>query len=609
MNRALVDLILLSLRGRLLRRARLLRRPRYLIAFLAGAFYFVMVFGRNLFHWSHWGSAAAQRSAPPLGPYEAAVHLAFGLGAALLVTCAWLLASSDPALRLTETEIDFLLPAPLPRRQIILYSLLRQQPGLLGSMVVIYLVRGSRMGGSVLLSLAGSWAFLTLADLHLKGISLWKARLKELPPLAAGLRRALAAAVGLGWWIGFFVSLRLAWQAAGGTEALRRDSGAFASALARGVESGAGRLGGVLLAPFLWAASPMTGRLNGGGAPLAGVLFVLALVALHGVWVVRSRVSFEEATLERARRESARKSVSRQELRARNARHREAFRLAPAGPPEAAIAWKNLMLRTRAPLGRTAALMAMIPLVLAGAAAFFGPPVTILLAMFGIALLCGIPLFAGLILRNDLRTDLLHTDLLRTWPLRGSRLVLAELLAPAVSTLLVMLLGCGLVAAGVVGEALNAGEARILQLPARLAGGHPLLALPLFLASLLAVGLAVALLSLAILNLAVLLVPSWIGLGLSIRRGTAVLGQRLLVGLGYLLAMVVALLPVLLLLGGVAALHVFQEIPLHLWEVPLLAVVATLVLGIEVAVLVHLADSVWERMDPSRELLTAGEGE
>jgi ABC-2 type transport system permease protein len=606
-NRALVDLILLSLRGRLLRRARLLRRPRYLIAFLAGVGYFVMIFGRNLTRWA-WSGTGGWRGIPPLGSYEEAMHLAIGLGAALLVTCAWLLASSDPALRLTETEIDFLLPAPLPRRQIILYSLLRQQPGLLGSTLVIFFLPRSgvaRTGGSVLLSLAGTWGLLTLADLHLKGVSLWKARVKELPPAAAGLRRALAAAVGAGWWIGLFTSVRLAWQAAGGTDSLSRDSGAFASALAQGIASG---LGGALLAPFLWISSPVYGRLNG-NPPLAGVLIVLALVALHGAWVVRSRASFEEATLKRARRESARKGVSRQERRARNARHHEPFRLAPAGPPEAAIAWKNLMLRTRAPLGRTAALTAAIPVFLTGVAAYFGPPVTILVAVFGIALLCGIPLFAGLVLRNDLRTDLLHTDLLRAWPLSGSRLVLAELLAPAVNTLLVMLLGCGMVAAGVAGEALHDSAERVLRLPAALAGAPPLLMLPVLLASLLIVGLAIALLSLAIFNLAVLLVPSWIGLGLNIRRGTAVLGQRLLVGIGYLLAMLVAALPVLLLLGGIAALHVFQEIAFHVWEIPLLALVTTLVLGIEVTILVRFAGAVWDRMDPSRELLTAGEGE
>lgn len=610
MNRALVDLVLLSLRGRLVRRARLLRQPRYLVAFLAGLFYFVMVFGRNF---SRWSGAAGRRGIPPLGPYEEAFHLAIASGGALLLTCAWLLVSSNPALRLTETEIDFLLPAPLPRRQIILYSLLRQQPGLLGSMLVIVLLRGSgisRAGGTVLLSLAGTWAFLTLADLHLKGVSLWKARLKELPPAAGGLRRGVALAVGAGWWITLFASLRFAWQAAGGTVSLARDSGAFVAALARAAEAGAA---GWLLAPFLWLSSSLLSRgaggLGGPGgiSPLASVLILLVLVALHVEWVVRSRVSFEEATLERARRDSARKGVSRQELRARGARHHEPFRLASTGPPEVAIAWKNLMLRTRAPLGRTAALVAMIPVVLAGVAAFFGPPVTIIITVFGIALLCGIPLFAGLVLRNDLRTDLLHTDLLRTWPLRGSRLVLAEMLAPAVNVLLVMLLGCGLVAAGAFGEAMNGEEVRIVLLPEALTGAHPLLVLPVLLVSLLVVGLAVALLSLAILNLAVLLVPSWIGLGLNVRRGTAVLGQRLLVGLGYLLAMLTAALPVLLVLGAVAALHVFLKIPFHVWELPLLAAVAALLLGIEVAILTRLAGSVWDRMDPSRELLAAAE--
>jgi len=606
-NRALVDLILLSLRGRLVRRARLLRQPRYLIAFLAGLFYFVMVFGRNFIRWT---GVAGRRDVPPLGSYGELLHWAPGLGVACLVTGIWLLVSSSPALRLNESEIDFLLPAPLPRWQIILYSLLRQQPGLLGSMVVIYLVRGvSRTGGSLLLGLTGTWALLTLADLHLKGVSLWKGRLRELPPAAAGLRRALALAVGAGWWTALFASLRLAWQAAGGLDSLSRDSEAFAVALSRGIADG---LAGKLLAPFLWIASPMLRRLgdNAPLSPLAGVLLVLALVALHGVWVVRSRALFEEATLERARRESARKSVSRQELRARRARHKEPFRLAASGRPEIAIAWKNLMLKTRTPLRRAAVLMAVISLVLLAAGAFLGPPVTISVTFTGVILLCGIPLLAGFALRNDLRADLLYTDLLRTWPLRGSRLVLAELLAPATNALLAMLMGCALITAGVAGEALGEGSRdHALRLPIALTGGHPLLALPLLLASLLPVGLLVSLLSLAIMNLAVLLLPSWIGLGLNVRRGTAVVGQRLLVGLGYLLALLFAALPALLLLGAVALVHMAQGIGLRLWEVPLLAVATALLLGVEVGILVRLAGSVWDRMDPSRELLTAGEGE
>jgi hypothetical protein len=593
-HRALVDLILLTVRGRLLRQARLLRQPRYLIALLAGLLYFAMVF-RNSFGVRIGGP----RGFVP-GPYVDALHLGIALAAAVFLTVAWLLTSAKPALRLTETEIDFLLPAPLPRRQIILYSLLRQQPALLGSVLVIYFLRSSRLGGPVVPAFVGTWALLTLLDFHLKGISLWKARLKELPPAAAGWRLGMAVALGLAWWTALLTALRLDWRAASATEALDADPGAFLLALARAVESG---VANVLLAPFRWA----TGPVSAGGSPWLSLAFLLLLTAVHAEWVMRSRVSFEEATLERARRESARKTVSRQELRARSPRHREPFHLAPSGPPEAAIAWKNLMLRSRYPLARTAALMALIPIALTALAATVGPPMTVFPVVFGIALLGIFPLFAGILQRNDLRNDLLHTDLLRTWPLRGSRLVFAELLAPAATTFLNMLLGCGMIAAGLIGEAANGDTPHLVRLLRPLAGDHPLPALPVFLLSLLISGTAMAFLSLAILNLAVLVVPSWVGLGLTLRRGTAVLGQRLVMSFGYLLTLVIALLPTLLVLGAVAALHIFQKIPFHLWELPLLALTAALLLGLEAAVLIRIAGAIWERMDPSEEMLAGGE--
>jgi len=189
-NRALVDLVLLSVRGRLLRRVRLLRQPRYLAATIAGLCYFVLVLGPRLF-------PGGRRHLPrgfPSGDFDAVLHLCFGLALALAMTSLWLLVSAKPSLRLSETEIDFLLPAPLPRRDIILYSLLRQQPGLLASALVVFFLRGSRVGGWNLLGFVSLWALLTLADLHLKGVSLWKARLNEIPPAAAGLRRTVAVA-------------------------------------------------------------------------------------------------------------------------------------------------------------------------------------------------------------------------------------------------------------------------------------------------------------------------------------------------------------------------------------------------------------------------------
>jgi len=604
-SRGLLDLIFLSVRGRLVRRARLLRQPRYLIAFLAGLAYFALVLTPRLF-----AGAAARRSLPVAGEYESALHLGFGLIVAVAVTGAWLLASSRPALRLSETEIDFLLPAPISRRQIILYSLLRQQPGILMSVLVVYLVRGaSRAGGGTLAGAFGLWALFTLIDLHLKGISLWKARLQELPLHAAWLRRAAALALAIAWWLPVLAGLSAAWQAAGPSTA-RADPGAFVRALARAVESS---LAGKLLAPLAWltrGASSSTGF-----GRLLAVLAVLGIIVLHTLWVVRSRASFEEATLERARRESARKGLSRQELRARGNRagnrHREPFRLAPSGRPETAILWKNLMIRGRTPLGWLGAILAATLIAATAADAFFGQAVSAVLLVTGISLLAGIPLFAGMILRNDLRNDLLSVEVLRTWPLAGRRLVLAEILAPAVNVFFFLLTGCVLLTAAEVGDALGRGADRIRVIPQAIFGGvPPLLALPVVLASALVIGMSIALLSLAVQNLAVLVLPSWIGLGgISSRRGTAVLGQRMLVMIGYLLAMTVAALPTLLVLAAAVALHVFFEAPFHLWELPLFALIVAGLLGSKVLLIARVAGMVWDRLDPSKEILTLAEND
>ena len=600
MNRGLIDLILLSVRGRVVRRFRLLRQPRYLVATLAGVCYFAFVLNRR-----YVAGGGGRRAAPmiPGGLYGDIARLAPGLGLAIVLTCLWLLVSAKPALRLNETELDFLLPAPLPRRQIVFYSLLRQQPALLTTTLVVFFFGGAAWwGGRTLPGLFAFWAFFTLADLHIKGISLWKARLREVPAPAAVWRRIVAVTLGAVWWTALLAALTAAWRAVAAAVSLRTDPGAFVRALARAVEAGPAR---VLLVPFVWLTAPLSETVV---PAAAGALLLLGALALHVAWVMRSRASFEEATLERARRESARKGVSRQELRARRARHKEAFRLAPLGSPEAAIVWKNLMLRGRTPLRASATVLA--GLILAGglAAALWPIPVATVLTVVGLALLCGIPLFSGLMLRNDLRTDLLHAEILRTWPLPGRRLVLAEVLAPAANAFVLMLLGCGLALAGAFGDAVHGGKASIVLLPRSIAGTQPFLAILVLLGSLLLAGAAVAVLSLALQNLAVLVLPSWIGLGLAPRRGTAILGQRLLVGIGHLLAMTLAALPTLLVVGAVVALHIFLQAPFRLWEVPALAGVAALLLGTKALLLVRLAGTVWDRMDPSQEILAEGEG-
>jgi hypothetical protein len=181
---------------------------------------------------------------------------------------------------------------------------------------------------------------------------------------------------------------------------------------------------------------------------------------------------------------------------------------------------------------------------------------------------------------------------------------MAEMLAPAAGMLVMQLFGCGLLVAAVLGDVLSGrGELRVL--PARLvASVPPGMALLLTLASALILGMAVALLSIAIQNLAALFLPGWVGLGLERRRGTSMIGQNLLLGIGHLLALVLAGLPAVLAVGAVLGLlHLGLDLRFTLWELPLLAVVAALPLLLVTGVVVHLAGGAWERLDPSQEIL------
>lgn len=601
MNRALLELVALSVRGRLVRWFRLLRQPKYLLAFLATVGYFLWAFGFRFL------GGTFRRS--PIGAVPedlgAAFRLGIGLVFAVVVTGVWIFTSSRPALKLSESEIHLLLPAPLTRREIVLFGVLKEQPGILIGAAFFTFFRSAGSPGSRLLGFFTTWALLALIDLHIKAVSLWKARVRELPPAGARVRRTLAVVLATAWWAAVLWAVVQAWLSAFPTGlASFNNPGVMARDLSRALYAGALD---ELLAPFLWLSAPLTG-----GSlllRLAGFLLLLLVIAAHVEWAVRSRFQFEEATLERARRDLARKDRGRRRaLASARSRTREPFILAPTGPPETAILWKNLMLRGRTPLKAVVGLAIGGTLILTVAGAAFGGAATGIVGTAGIALLCAMPLLAGLMLRNDLRVDLLHLDVLRTWPISGRRLVVAEMLAPAAGILVMQLFGCCLLVAAVLGDSFSGrGEIRIL--PDRLVASMPPgVALFLVVVSAIILGMALALLSIAIQNLAALMLPGWVGLGMERRRGTSMIGQNILLGIGHLLALTLATLPALLALGAVLALlHLVLDLKFMLWELPLLAVVTALPLLLVTGVVVHIAGKAWDRLDPSQEILEPAE--
>ncbi len=598
MNGVLLELAWLTFRGRIVRRLRLLRQPRYLLASLAGVAYFLFLVVRQL---RPWQTLRGQVSLAPrtleLLPWG------IGLGLALLATLIWAFASAKPALRLSEAEIHFLLPAPLSRRQILSYALWKQQIGVLVGAMTVALLRGAGPPGQRFSRFFATWALLTLFDLHLKGVNLWKARLPEIPRPAARFQAGTAVAVALAFWGLLLGSL---WRMARGFPAGSLFDPGVLSGVAAAAVAG---LPGRLLTPFAWIGRPLLGDLAGGGL----VLYLLGLLFVHFEWVLRSRGRFEEAALERARRQLERAERFRRGggLRrpAASSRHREPFALPPTGRPELAIFWKNLTFSSRRSLRWRAGVLAALFAVLLGAALAFGPSAAIVgtLSGIGITILFLMPPFCGMFLRNDLRTDLRELETLRPWPIPGWRLLGAELLAPATMALTILGSGYGLVLIAGISALASAGRtpealSALRVFPGDLAAG-PITLLVCGYGSVFLAGLALALLSLALQNVAILLLPAWLGSTPQSRRGAAVTGQHLLVLLAHTIGLLAALCVPIFLVSLVLLVQWRLDVDFTYAEAPLLALLVLLPVLVEVALLVWLGGARWDALDPSREIL------
>src|ERR1019366_877398 len=147
-----------------------LREPRYMVGFLVGAAYFAMLFMRP--------SRAGRPQAPPRLPAHMGEILllagAAALAAAALLT--WLFRRGQPSLGLSEAEIQFLFPAPVSRRALLHYALLKAQFPVLLSAFILTIVSGRRGNGTAILSGFGLWLLLTAVHFHNLALSFTKAR-------------------------------------------------------------------------------------------------------------------------------------------------------------------------------------------------------------------------------------------------------------------------------------------------------------------------------------------------------------------------------------------------------------------------------------------------
>lgn len=508
---ALLYLTRNSLRNRFALQARRLRQPRYALALVLGAAYFWLILLRP---------SVQPGQAPTSLWLNAETVAAFGI--LLLMLGGWVFSGEKQALAFTQAEVHFLFPAPLTRRGLVSYKLFRSQLVILFNAVIwVFVLRRS---GSVLaapLRFVGTWMLFTNLSLHRLGAALVRTSL--LQHGRAGVRRQLPAIV-LGGAGVVAVALILR-DAVPAIRAAR--SGDVFRAIEAATNLPAARA--LLFVPRIVVA-PSFAQTTSAWLLAAGPALVM-LVA-QAIWVLRSDVAFEEAavqaSVERARRIEARRRRSGPAATAAPSKVKRTLPLAATGAPWVAILWKNtlLLMRNRriGPVIGLALMAIVLSLPTVGSRGLDARFAAIAcLAMAGLLVVLG-----SRVLQNDFRQDTEHLATLKTLPIRGARLVGAEV---ASSALPIATLQLALV---VLAYAFTLGDEEI---PIRLATRTSVLLLsPLVL-------LSVNATTVTIQNAAALLFPGWVRPTPIVGGGIEVMGQGILATGVLMLTFVVALLP------------------------------------------------------------------
>lgn len=561
---ALVFLSLRTARNRITKQISRLKTPRYAVAAVFGVGYMALVFGGGFSD-----SGAAGMNQPSIS-----LSVVFAIGLAATVWFWWLGPPPLGALAFQPAEVQFLFPAPLSRRQLIGYRLVRSQLGLLITCVIwTVLARRWGTGASPLLRFASTWALLTVVGLHRIGAAL---------VLAGPGRGARRAAQWVGRGVAAASAAVVAWYSIIPGLLLWRDQGADAG-FDRLVASLGSTPARFAFAPFRILVAPLTAESFDGWIGPFGLLVGIGVA--HLVWVLGMNVAFEEvaatAAANLARRVAAMKAGQGGigAITAPKASKRTRLPLAPVGQPAVAIVWKNTLAFLRSGAFRTVMILTGFLLVAAQLASGNGDdrgsaPLALSLATFAVMSL----VMGPRLVRNDLRHDLQSLALLKTYPLSGKAIVAAQIASP--TALLVGFQVVLLVAAVVVFP----GGGWLVDPATTVAA---VAVTPLLLVSLNGM-------SVAIQNGAALLFPGWVRLGAD-SGGFEAIGQNMLVTFGAFFVLVAAMvLPALV--GAAAWYSLGAFTPLGIAGA---GVAGSLVLGLEVALLIGALGRVFERTDPS----------
>ena len=545
MTGALVYVAAMSVKNRILMGLRRLRNGRYLISAVFGMAYLFMMFYRNISH----------------GPRKVRIIFASDswgtdVGACIvfvILLAVWAWPCGRGGIALSESEIQFLFPAPLRRRDILLYKFLRSQMQIIISTIItsIFVVRGRNV--------AGMWLFFASISLYMTMVDQLRARLKR-----AGIGmfvRVLAVVAifgGASWWAVHTATLKTT----------------FIQAL--------------LFFPRFFALAALP------NVPIADRLIGTAVVIASGIlcFIVAATVDveFEEGSIDLSRRKANALTRHRDQRAGQWVAFKRIpppFRLADGGPPEIAIVWKNLIASLR--IGMTPIMILVSTMIVLIGQAVFLHDRAVGNVMGGLMLfMCVlVPLIGAGAISQDLRLDIQRIEYLKTFPISGERLVAAEMAAPLVMISIVEMIF--MIVTAIFLQTRGADSSL-----ARFATPQAMVAAFMFIIPLCAMLIVMR-------NAAVLLFPAWTLRSKEEPRGFVATGQRLFVALGNLIVLAVAILPaaVLFVPALLIANRFFSGSPgfLAIATIPSLAVIAA-----ELWIAVKLLGQYFDRFDASNEL-------
>ena len=578
MTGAFLFLTLRSMRNRFAFQLRRARNPRYALALIIGVGYFYLIFWHN------------PRTGDAKGVFSLLNdngHLLMLGGLLVGAIAMWLLGGDSTALAFTQAEASFLFPAPVSRRQLVGYKLLRgQMPLLFNAIIWVMLLNEGKAALPVWARFIGLWVLFAIIFLHRLGASLVRTARAEHG--RQGVRRNLLSyAVFAIILVGVGVNV---WRSADAVRAAA-DMGSRMHILSAAVAQAPARY---VLWPFNALLAPVFATTIGAWAATLPALALVLLV--HVWWVMHTDTAFEEAALaataERAKRlealRSRRSSIAgtgapSTPLRAPVAggvKRGAMFALAPTGRAEVAIVWKNLVcLRRTTQLKQllTPVLLAVVGGTVIGGkiGSVWGSIAVAFLMLAGVFLLMG-----PLMLRGDLRQDLQHLAELKMLPFSGMNIVAAEVLSVSIPLALMQALSLA-IAAGVA-HAGNINWGPPAMRVAVIIGAVPVL-------------LVFNAASVTVQNGAPILFPGWSRLGSVVPGGVEMMGQMILVtGFYFLLLAVLLVVPAAMAFVVVATLKVSGPfaIATGMWA-------GSVGLAFELQGVLQLLGAAFEKIEPS----------